>query len=250
MPSLGSLWYDVMLKDMTDADLQKINKKLKDLNAGVSITPKLTQSLNDLLPKGLKLELDPQLKAVSNDALARAVEGKVMKVEIAPLITNLRKALKDATKTNPPEIEVGVQAVKLRSIIQNVLNRQGFTLNISTVNDNYSKAIQANLNNRRYKVTIHADAKEITRSVQASLMQVQSRYFGLRISRDILYRSIDEALGQKRFNINIAVQQDQARRAVQNALFKAQVMGKDQALAYQRLQAGELKAAQTELHKA
>ncbi len=247
MPSLGSLWYDVMLKDMTDADLQKINKKLKDLNAGVSITPKLTQSLNDLLPKGLKLELDPQLKALSNDALARAVEGKVMKVEIAPLITNLRKALKDATKTNPPEIEVGVQAVKLRSIIQNVLNRQGFTLNISTVNDNYSKAIQANLNNRRYKVTIHADAKEITRSVQASLMQVQSRYFGLRISRDILYRSIDEALGQKRFNINIAVQQDQARRAVQDALFKAQVMGKDQALAYQRLQAGELKAAQTEL---
>lgn len=247
MPSLGSLWYDVMLKDMTDADLQKINKKLKDLNAGVSITPKLTQSVNDLLPKGLKLELDPQLKAVSNDALARAVEGKVMKVEIAPLITNLRKALKDATKTNPPEIEVGVQAVKLRSIIQNVLNRQGFTLNISTVNDNYSKAIQANLNNRRYKVTIHADAKEITRSVQASLMQVQSRYFGLRISRDILYRSIDEALGQKRFNINIAVQQDQARRAVQDALFKAQVMGKDQALAYQRLQAGELKAAQTEL---
>ena len=247
MPSLGSLWYDVMLKDMTDADLQKINKKLKDLNAGVSITPKLTQSVNDLLPKGLKLELDPQLKALSNDALARAVEGKVMKVEIAPLITNLRKALKDATKTNPPEIEVGVQAVKLRSIIQNVLNRQGFTLNISTVNDNYSKAIQANLNNRRYKVTIHADAKEITRSVQASLMQVQSRYFGLRISRDILYRSIDEALGQKRFNINIAVQQDQARRAVQDALFKAQVMGKDQALAYQRLQAGELKAAQTEL---
>lgn len=247
MPSLGSLWYDVMLKDMTDADLQKINKKLKGLNAGVSITPKLTQSLNDLLPKGLKLELDPQLKALSNDALARAVEGKVMKVEIAPLITNLRKALKDATKTNPPEIEVGVQAVKLRSIIQNVLNRQGFTLNISTVNDNYSKAIQANLNNRRYKVTIHADAKEITRSVQASLMQVQSRYFGLRISRDILYRSIDEALGQKRFNINIAVQQDQARRAVQDALFKAQVMGKDQALAYQRLQAGELKAAQTEL---
>lgn len=247
MPSLGNLFYTMSIRDLTDADIQKINAKLKNLGAEIAVNPKLAKSVNEILPKGVRIELDPQLKAISNDALARAVEGKVMKVEISPLITNLRKALKDATKTNPPEVEVGVQAVKLRSIIQNVLNRQGFTLNISAVNDNYSKVVQQQLNGRVYKVKIHADATEITRSVQASLMQVQSRAFGLRVSRDILYRSIDDALGQKRFNINIAVQQDQARRAIQDALFKAQVIGKDQALAYQRLQAGELKAAQTQL---
>ncbi|MDE6454208.1 MAG: hypothetical protein K2L27_08410 [Muribaculaceae bacterium] len=211
------------------------------------INPKLAKSVTEILPKGIKLELEPQLKAVSNEALAKAVEGKVMKVEIAPLLTNLRKALKDGTKDNPPEVEVGVQAAKLRTIIQNVLNKQGFLLNISTVNDNYSKVVQQKLNGTRYTVKIHADAKEITRSVQASLMQVQSRYFGLKVSRDILYRSIDEALGQKRFTINVAVQHDQARKAVQDALLRAQVIGKDQALAYQRLQTGELKAAQAEL---
>ena len=247
MPELGSLWDSVGLKDLTDADIKKINDKLKNLGSDLLINPKLAKSVTEILPKGIKLELDPQLKAVSNEALAKAIEGKVMKVEIAPLLTNLRKALKDATKDNPPEIEVGVQSAKLRTIIQNVLNKQGFLINITTVNDNYTKVVQQKLNGTRYTVKIHADAKEITRSVQASLMQVQSRAFGLQISRDILYRSIDDALGHKRFTINVAVQHDQARKAVQDALLRAQVIGKDQALAYQRLQTGELKAAQAEL---
>ena len=230
---------------MTDADLQKINAKLKNLGFDITLTPKILKDLTQsAVPKGIKIELDPTIK---NEALARAVEGKVLNISVKPLMSNLRTALREATKDNPPEMEVGVQSAKLRRVIENVLNKQGFMLNISTVNDNYSKAIQAKLNGTRYNVKIHADANEITRSVQASLMQVQSRYFGLQVSRDMLYRSIDEALGQRRFNINIAVQQDQARKAVQDALLRAQVMGKDQALAYQRLQTGEMKAAQAEL---
>lgn len=245
MPSLGSLFYTMSIRDFTDADLQKINAKLKNLGFDITLTPKILKDITQsAVPKGVKIELDPTIKS---DAIAKAVEGKVMRIEVMPLVSNLRKALREATKDNPPEMEVGVQSVKLRRLIENILNRQGFMLNISTVNDNYSKAIQSKLNGTTYKVKIHADAAEITRSVQASLMQVQSRYFGLKVSRDVLYRSIDEALGQKRFNINIAVQQDQARKAVQDALLRAQVLGKDQALAYQRLQTGELRAAQAEL---
>ena len=247
MPLLGNLWYTMGIKDLTDADLKKINEKLKNVGSEILLTPKLIKNITDILPKGVKLELDPRLKSITNEALAKAAEGKVMRVEVMPLLTHLRKALKDATKDNPPEMEVGVQSAKLRKRIEDVLHRHGFMINISTVNDNYTKVVQQKLNGTRYTVKIHADASEIARSVQASLMQMQSRYFGLQVSRDMLYRSIDEALGQKRFNINIAVQNDQARRAVQDALFKAQVMGKDQALAYQRMQTGELKAAQAEL---
>lgn len=247
MPSLGNLWWTMGIKDLTDADLKKINEKLKNVGSEILLTPKLIKNITDILPKGVKLELDPRLKSITNEALAKAAEGKVMRVEVMPLLTHLRKALKDATKDNPPEMEVGVQSAKLRKRIEDVLHRHGFMINISTVNDNYTKVVQQKLNGTRYTVKIHADASEIARSVQASLMQMQSRYFGLQVSRDMLYRSIDEALGQKRFNINIAVQNDQARRAVQDALFKAQVMGKDQALAYQRMQTGELKAAQAEL---
>lgn len=247
MPSLGSLWYNMGIRDLTDADLQKINAKFKNLGFDIQLTPKILKDITQsAVPKGIKIELDP---AIKNEALARAVEGKTMRIAVTPLLTGFREAIAKATRENPPQAEVGVSEARLRNVIQNVLNKQGFLLNISTVNDNYSKVIQQKLNGTRYTVRIHADAKEITRSVQASLMQVQSRYFGLKVSRDILYRSIDEALGQKRFNINIAVSHDQARKAVQDALLRAQVMGKDQALAYQRLQTGEMKAAQAELLK-
>ncbi|MBD5271246.1 MAG: hypothetical protein HDS40_03185, partial [Bacteroides sp.] len=140
MASLGSLWYQLGIKDMTDADLQKINAKLKKLGEQIELTPKILKSLTQAaVPTGIKIELDPKLKDVSNEALAKAVEGKVMKVEVSPLITHLRKDLKDATKDNPPEIEVGVQTAKFRKLIETVLNRHGFMINIDTVNDNYTK---------------------------------------------------------------------------------------------------------------
>ena len=235
------------IRDMTDADIQKINAKLKNAGSEILINPKLAKDIKEILPKGVKIELDPALKALSNDALAKAAEGKVMRVEVMPLLTHLRKALKDATVASPPEIEVGIQGSKLRNLITSVLNRQGFMLNISSVNDNYTKVIQQKLNGQTYTVKIHADAREIARSVQASLMNVQSRTFGLQVSRDVLRNSIDTALMGRPFNIQIAVMHDQARRAVQNALNNARMVGKDDALAYQRLKTGELKAAQAEL---
>lgn len=247
MPSLGNLWYQLGIKDLTDADLQRINTKLKNLGAGITLTPEITKALAQAaVPTGIKIELTP---TITNEALAKAVENKVMKVEVSPLLTNLRKAIKDATTQSPVEIEVGPNVTKLRNLVTNALNRQGYTLNISTVNDSFAKVVQQKLNGRAYTVTIHANAAEIVRSVQASLMQVQSRYFGLQVSRDILRNSIDQALMGKPFNIQIAVMQDQARRAVQNALNNARMVGKDEALAFQRLKAGELKAAQAEIAK-
>lgn len=245
MPSLGDLHYSLSIRDNTEADLRKINEKLRNLGFDIVLTPKILKDITQAaVPKGVKIELDPTIKT---DAIAKAVEGKAMRVAVTPLLTGFREAIAKATRENPVTAEVGVSETRLRSLIQNVLNKQGFTLNVSTVNDNYSKAIQAKFNGTPYKVKIHVDARKITQSIQASLMQVQSRYLGLKVSRDILYRSIDEALGQKRFNINIAVSHGQARQAVQDALLRAQVIGKDQALAYQRLQTGEMKAAQAEL---
>lgn len=233
MPSLGNLFYTIGLQDLTDKDLQKINEKLKNMGSDISITPSLTKSVDEILPKGVGIELDPKLKEVSNETLAKAVEGKVMKVEIAPLLTSLRKNIADATKDNPVEIEVGIQSAKLRTLIETVLNKHGFMIDISTINDNYTKVVQQKLNGTRYTVKIHADAKEITQSVQASLMQMESRYFGLQVSRKVLYSSIDEALGNHQFPINIKVNQDQARQAVQNALAQAQSMSKGKSVTTQ-----------------
>ena len=250
MASLGSLWYQLGIKDMTDADLQKINAKLKKLGEQIELTPKILKSLTQAaVPTGIKIELDPKLKDVSNEALAKAVEGKVMKVEVSPLITHLRKDLKDATKDNPPEIEVGVQTAKFRKLIETVLNRHGFMINIDTVNDNYTKVVQQKLNGTPYKVKIHADAKEITQSVQASLMQVQSRRFGLQITKDVLHKSIDKALMGKKFPISVYVKTENARSAVQTALNKAAGMSSQEILNHNRLMKAEAAAAAAELNR-
>ncbi|MDE5644918.1 MAG: hypothetical protein K2I45_04675 [Muribaculaceae bacterium] len=232
------------LKKAVNDTLSKIENKERKIKFDKSSIKEFKDELTKALTEQIKVTLLPN---VTQEALQKAAEGKVMKVEIAPLLTNLRKALKDATTASPLQAEVGIQEAKLRNIVQNVLNKQGFMLTISTVNDNYSKVVQQKLNGTRYTVKIHADAKEITQSVQASLMQVQSRTFGLQVAKDVLRRSIDEALMGKPFPIQIAVMPDQARRAVQNALNNARMVGKDDALAYQRLQTGELRAAQAEL---
>ena len=390
MADLGSLYYTLGLRDLTDADLEKINKKLESAGATITVNPTLAKSINDLLPKGVDIEITPNkvaqealdkaiegkamraevlplvdklktavadalrdapvslngitipparitaavsdalassnftsvgekagdelaksirvkvegqtynatvtaktdkltdtvskaldkifgkdqkikldrsdLKAfrdelknkisegikvtptlnITQEALQKAVEGKVMRVEIMPLVTSLRKNLKDAFATTPAEIEVGANVTTLRNTINKVLHAQGFMVNVETVTG-LEKSIRTQLNGRVYNVKIRANATEIANSVQASLMQVQSRQFGLTVAKDVLRKSIDDALMSKPFNIQIAVMHDQARRAVQNALNNARMVGKDDALAYQRLQTGELKAAQAEL---
>lgn len=86
MPSLGSLYYALGIKDMTDADLQKINSKLKNLGFDITLTPKILKDLTQsAVPKGIKIELDPTIK---NDAIARAVEGKTMRIAVTPLLTD------------------------------------------------------------------------------------------------------------------------------------------------------------------
>ena len=390
MANLGSLYYTMGIRDLTDADLQRINKKLQDAGATITVNPVLAKSINDILPKGVDVEITPnkvaqealdkaiegkamkaeilpladKLKSavvdalkdtavplngvtippdkisaavtsalsssnftaigdkagdelakaikvkvegqtyhatvtaktdkltdtvskaldkifgkeqkiklnrddiktfrdelrnkvsegikvtptlnVTQESLQKAVEGKVMRVEIMPLVTSLRKNIKDAFSGNPAEIEVGANATTLRNTITKVLLAQGFMVNIGTVTG-LEKSITTQLNGRVYNVKIRANATEIANSIQASLMQVQSRQFGLTVAKDVLRQSIDNALMGKPFNIQIAVMHDQARRAVQDALNNARMVGKDDALAYQRLQAGEYSAARAEI---
>lgn len=59
MPSLGNLWYTLGIDSkQLDADFKKINDKLKNAGSDLLINPKLAKSINEILPKGIKLELD------------------------------------------------------------------------------------------------------------------------------------------------------------------------------------------------
>lgn len=231
------------LTDTVSKALDKIFGKEQKIKLNRDDIKTFRDELRNKVSEGIKVT--PTLN-VTQEALQKAVEGKVMRVEIMPLVTSLRKNIKDAFSGNPAEIEVGANATTLRNTITKVLLAQGFMVNIGTVTG-LEKSITTQLNGRTYNVKIRANATEIANSIQASLMQVQSRQFGLTVAKDMLRQSIDNALMGKPFNIQIAVMHDQARRAVQNALNNARMVGKDDALAYQRLKAGEYSAARAEI---
>ena len=85
MPSLGNLWYTLGIKDLTDADLKKINAKLKDLGSEIQITPKFVKSLTEILPKEVPIKLNPKLKPLSNEVIEKAVQTNAIKAAQAEL---------------------------------------------------------------------------------------------------------------------------------------------------------------------
>lgn len=247
MPNLGALYYTMGIKDLTDADLQKINAKLKNLGSDITLTPKILKDITQAaIPKGVKIELDPTIR---NEAIAKAVEGKVLNIHVKPLVSDLRSSLREATKENPPKMEVGVYEDKLRALIERILNRRGYTLNIATVNDNYSKTIQTQLDSRRYTAKITVDATELARTVDKAITNVTTRNLDLRVMRNALHRSIEDALSGKKFDIEIRVLHNQARKAVQNALSGSSNISNADALRAQRLATAEAKLAAAELNR-
>ena len=74
MPNLGSLYYEVFLKDLTDQDLQAVEKKLKNLGIGLD-TKKLTESLKKSVEsyKGKDLALGVKTQYL-HDAIRAALK--------------------------------------------------------------------------------------------------------------------------------------------------------------------------------
>lgn len=96
MPSLGSLWYGVMLKDMTDADLKKIEQKLQ--NIGIKLdTAKLTESLKKSVEsyKGKDLSLGVKEQFL-HDAIRAALKQPTFPIKVRVEAASAQQAVRDA----------------------------------------------------------------------------------------------------------------------------------------------------------
>lgn len=197
--------------------------------------------LESAVRNGIKVTIDPQ---ITSAAIEQKLAGHVIKAEITPLVTTLKQSIKNAC-AGGVEVEIGPNEPKLYNLIQGVLRSRGFILTINTVTglDNAIKTVT----NAGHKVTLSVDAAQLANSLKNTLSNFQSNAFGLTVAKKVLYDSIEGALKNHPFDIQIRVMQNQARAAVQNALNKAANITPTNALTYQRLQAGEYKAAQASL---
>ena len=208
----------------------------------------LKSTVENILKEKIKVQLDPQTQTTIADIEGK-LQGKFVRVAVKPLTTDLVQGIRDALRgmTNPPEVTVGINSGVLERTIQAVLQRNGYILNVNTITGLQS-AIRTILQGN-HPITLYVDPTAVATSVRAALQNMQTNAFGLQVAKDVLYRSIEDALIQKKFPIQIKVMQDQARQAVQNALNQATNITPQNALTYQRLETGNLKREQAELVK-
>ncbi len=233
---------EVNVEKLSNSIISSIEKAEK---RGIKVDTKgLKSEIETALKSGVKVGIDPQISVAEAE---KRLQGKLIKAEIVPLAAKLRSAIQEACKNGGSgvEVQIGPKASLLQRLVTRVLQQQGYMINIDTVTG-LGPAIKRALVGNNH-VTLTVDPATVVNSLRAAMANMQSSSFGLTVQKDILRNSIDTALAGKPFNIQIAVAHDQARRAVQNALNNARLMGKDDALSYQRLKTGELKAAQAEL---
>ena len=213
MPSLGNLWYQVMLKDMTDADLQKLEQKLKNLGVTVD-TSHIRQQIeasvgakpfNATVTFGnARASLDAALAGSNkanveviasklHDSINAALDKYTGKALIVPKIKDLRKAVNDALLSAGFEINIG----KVKGLTTTINNALGSDHNI--------------------KVSV--DPKKLADAIDKAVKSYKGgTQIPLEAKEKILHDSIRKALKSEKFPIKVIVDKAEAQDAVRQAL--------------------------------
>lgn len=213
MPSLGNLWYQVMLKDMTDADLQKLEQKLKNLGvtvdtshirqqieASVGATPfnatvtfgNARASLDAALAGSNKANVEV-IASKLHDSINAALDKYTGKALIVPKTKDLRKAVNDALLSAGFEINIG----KVKGLTTTINNALGSDHNI--------------------KVSV--DPKKLADAIDKAVKSYKGgTQIPLEAKEKILHDSIRKALKSEKFPIKVIVDKAEAQDAVRQAL--------------------------------
>lgn len=213
MPSLGNLWYQVMLKDMTDAELNQIKQKLQNL--GVSVDTKHLRSsieaaigatpFNATVTFGnARASLDAAL-AGSNKANVEVIASKLHDSINAALDKYTGKAL------------IVPKTKDLRKAVNDALLSAGFEINIGKV-----KGLTTTINNALgsdHNIKVSVDPKKLADAIDKAVKSYKGgTQIPLEAKEKILHDSIRKALKSEKFPIKVIVDKAEAQDAVRQAL--------------------------------
>lgn len=96
MPNIGSLWYTMGIKDLTDADLKKIEDKLKNIGVEIDAT-KLRDSLRTAVEsyKGKDLTLGVKEQFLQ-DSIRAALKQPIFPIKVRVEAASAQQAVRDA----------------------------------------------------------------------------------------------------------------------------------------------------------
>lgn len=217
MPSLGNLWYALGVKDNTDADLDKIERKLQQRlsNVGVSIDPsKIRQSIEAALaaPFNASVSLN-SLRADLDSIFLNKTYGVNAEVIASKLHDSIKTAL---AAYSGDGINVLPKKKELRKAVSDALVAAGFEIKIDKV-----KGLTATLNTAlgtAHTLNVSVDPNKLAKSIERAAKSYSGKDISVEVKEKALKDSIRAALSAERFPIRVIVDKAEAQDAVRQAL--------------------------------
>lgn len=211
MADIGTLEFGVHLKDYTDAEADKIKKKLENLSVHLKIDGKnVTISQTDLIKK----QIEDAIKSVSVQSV---------KIDTNAVRTQVNTALQGIN----PQVSVSIQKGALSNDLQNYLNTKVFTVGITITRGNAQSAINTAFANISVPVNVTVKASAAIQQLQQALSARNVKIGVEAKNPQDLINDIEKKLAGKKIKAEIVadpqIVAQSVRQALQGKLIKAQV---------------------------
>ena len=210
MADIGNLHFGVHLKDYTDAEADKIKKKLETLS--------------------VKLTIDGKGVTVSNtDAIKKQIEAAVKSVAISSVsvdASSVRTQIENAAKNLTPQISVTLLKGALSTDIQQYLDKKTFNIKISILKGQAQKDISTAMSTVSVPVNVTVKASALIQQIQQSLA---GRSVPIEVrAKDVntFVKDLETQLGKRNVKIGLDVNKATLKSNINNAL-KGQVFSAD-----------------------
>lgn len=213
MPSLGNLWYQVMLKDMTDADLQKLEQKLKNL--GVTVDTSHIRQQIDASVGATPFNAKVSFGNARADLESLFLNNK-FGVNAEVIASRLRDSIK-ATLTNwSTDATILPNKNNLRKAVKDALVSSGFEVNVNRVTG--LNATVQNALGSTHTLNIDVDPKKLAKAIEKAAKSYNGKDVTVAVKEKYLLDSIKAALRSEKFPIRVIVDKAEAQDAVRQAL--------------------------------
>lgn len=202
-----------MLKDMTDADLQKIQQKLENLGFKIDAA-KLRQQIE------AGIGATP-FNATVTFGNARADLDAVFannkyKVNVEAIASKLHDSIKSALDNWSTDANILPKKKVLRKAVSDALLSSGFEINIDKV-----RGLSTTINNAlgtAHDLKISVDPKKLADSIDKAVKSYKGKDLSVEAKEKVLHDSIRKALKTEKFPIKVIVDKAEAQDAVRQAL--------------------------------
>ncbi len=221
MANLGSLFYTLGIKDMTDADLQRIEQKLAKLGVKIDAGTIRQQIEGAISTTPFNASVNFVNARASLDAVLAGTKGQVT-VEV--IASRLKESINKVLTANKSEVLVKPKRKELIDAVRNALLSVGFEVRIGKVGG-LALAVNKAMG-KGYDIELKVDPAKLATSIDKSLSRVRGRAVSVEVKKKILTDSVRNALQNEKFPIKVVVNKAETQDAVRQALQAAGIQGR------------------------